>query len=213
MAKKDGQDVERVVKASQPKFIFSEHQNIALKKFWSGINGLDRLADTFILELRHYMEYYSTEIIANSNKQIETAESEKYLNIAKLCGELGRLFKDIPELDRYNLLSVREERKEKNIPICDPLEYVVYIKEQAEDHSYKLKKYAKHEQQLIGFNVFIERFSPCRKLTRAQFVDFFCIVHEDENDTEKRLQGRILERIKIMGGYKKLTEGVNVTPK
>lgn len=152
---------------------FSEAQTADLKRIWSDCGGLDRLADDFTAELAYFMDH-CPELIAVGNKKIETEESRDYAAVAKHCERLLAALGEIPELDRLNLLSLREERPEYNgrsVPLCDPLEYVQTIQELANDRSGRLKRYAKHERQLDELRRFLNRFPPLQGLSRYKFIE------------------------------------------
>lgn len=152
---------------------FSEAQKAELNRIWSDCGGPARLAGDFTAELAYFMDH-CPELIAVGNKKIETEESRDYAAVAKHCEKLLAVLGDLPELDRLNLLSLREERPEydgRSVPLCDPLEYVQTMQELANDRSGRLKRYAKHERQLDELRQFVNRFPPLKEISRANFVD------------------------------------------
>ncbi|TBW52217.1 hypothetical protein EZI54_16390 [Marinobacter halodurans] len=152
---------------------FSEAQTADLKRIWSDCGGLDRLADNFTAELAYFMDR-CPELIAVGNKKIETEESRNYAAVATHCEKLLAALGEIPELDRLNLLSLREERAEydgRSVPLCDPLEYVQTMQELATDRGRRLKRYAKHKRQLDELRRFLDRFPPLNEISRAKFID------------------------------------------
>jgi len=157
---------------------FSEAQTAHLKRIWSDCGGLDRLADDFTAELAYFMDR-CPELIAVGNKKIETEESRDYAAVAKHCEKLLAALGKIPDLDRLNALSLREERAEydgRSLPLCDPLEYVQTMQELANDRSYRLKRYAKHERQLDELRRFLDRFPPLKEISRKQFLNLAAIL-------------------------------------
>jgi len=170
-------------------FKFSNYQNEKLRRFWRNIGGLDRLAGDFVNELNHYMRT-TPRLITDSNKRIEIEESREYKKIAEACNKLLDRLNNIPEIDRLNILSLRELRPEycgRSLPICDPLDYVETIQELAEHQSYGLKKYVKSERQWKGLEHYIKRFPPCRDLTKSQFSNLFFILYDADKESVRKL--------------------------
>lgn len=167
---------------------FSEAQKAELNRIWSDCGGLARLADDFTAELAYFMDR-CPELIAVGNKKIETEESRDYAAVAKHCEKLLAALGEIPELDRLNLLSLREERPEydgRSVPLCDPLEYVQTMQELASDRSYRLKRYAKHERQLDELRRFVDRFPPLKEISRKEFLELAGALWPDIDDDSFR---------------------------
>jgi len=178
-------------------FTLSENKNSQLRRFWLDIGGLDRLTGDFVNELIYYMKTTS-ELITDTNKQIETEESNRYKKVANTCDKLLAELTEISELDRINILSLRQKYQEfgeKSLPMCDPLEYVETIKELADNYSYELKKCAKYERQWKGLENFKKRFPPCKNLTKEQFKDLFCILYQPETDEMDRFRESLRKSI------------------
>lgn len=169
-------------------YTFNEAQKTDLKRIWSTCGGLERLADNFVSELAYFMEY-CPELITEGNRKIETEESRDYAAVAKHCDKLLKALEGIPELERLNLLSMREKRHEydgRSVPLCDPLEYVKALQELATANSYNVKRYAKHERQLDKLRTFLERFPPLRDISRKQFLELLGALWPDIDDDSFR---------------------------
>ena len=152
---------------------FSEPQKANLQKVWLECDGQERLANNFTTELAYFMEH-CPELIADGNKKIETEQSRNYSTLEKHCDKLLKTLESIPELERLNLLSLREQRPEydgKSIPLCDPLEYVRALQALAADQSHNLKRYAKHERQLDQLRTHLNRHPPLRDISRSKFIE------------------------------------------
>ncbi len=161
----------------------SEAQQVQLKRVWLECGGQERLADNFTAELAYFLDN-CPDLIVEGNKKIETEESRGYAAVAKHCDKLLKALGDIPELDRLNLLSLREKRPEydgRSLPMCDPLDYVQALQELAADRSYRLKRYAKHKRQLGDLRAFLDRFPPLRAISRSNFIELATQLWPDIN--------------------------------
>lgn len=161
-------------------YTFNTNQQAELRAFWLELGCPKGVIDGYINELVHYLDTTS-ELITNSNKKIESKENRDYLNVAKQCEKLLNELKKIPELDRINLLSVRENRPEyggRIMSIIDPFSYVEAIQELAKHHSYELNKCSKYYRQLHGLKTFLSRFPQCKDLKRVPFLKLFCILYK-----------------------------------
>ncbi|MGI9284774.1 MAG: hypothetical protein ACR2P1_05250 [Pseudomonadales bacterium] len=98
----------------------TDAQKLQLKRVWLDCGGQERLCEDYIAELAHFHFLdYAPELIAGSHKKNEAAESRNFAAVANSCDNLLEAMKAIPDLDRLNLLSPREERPEyggKNVP-------------------------------------------------------------------------------------------------
>lgn len=153
--------------------MISEDQARDLKDFWRRHDGLDRLADDFVKELGFFMQHCPT-LITDSKKKIETEESKAFAAVATHCEKLERALRGISDLDRLNILSLREARPEyggKAMPLVDPLEYVSAIRELAGARSYELKRLGKYTRQLLGLREFVKRFPPLKDISRSRLVE------------------------------------------
>ena len=176
-------------------FYLSIYQIKKLREFWQNIGGLDRLTDDFVNELNHYMRTTST-LITDSNKRIETEESRRYKKVADACNKLLDALNDIPDIDRLNVLSLREIRPEydgRSLPICNPLDYVKTIRETAEGYSYELKKCVKYERQWKGLRNYIKRFPSCRDITKSQFSNLFSILYDVDKEALRKAKKKFKE--------------------
>lgn len=154
-------------------YTFNRPQLDQLNRVWRDCSGQEWLANNFTTELAYFMEH-CPELITEGNRKIETEESRDYSAVAKHCDKLLKALEAIPELDRLNLLSMREKRREydgRSVPLCDPLEYVKALQELAAANSNNVKRYAKHERQLNRLRTFLDRFPPLRNISRSNFIE------------------------------------------
>ena len=156
----------------------AEAQKEQLRRIWLECGGLERLAEGFAGEIAFFLEQCPP-LITEGNKKIETEESRGYANVAKQCDKLLKALEGIPELDRLNRLSLRghfpgivdAQGDSKSVPLCDPLEYLQALQEQAARQSQEVKRYAKHERQLSQLRHFLNRFPPMRQISRESFIE------------------------------------------
>lgn len=180
---------------------FNENQVQQLKRIWSELRGLDRLAGGFVIELQWYVEN-SPKLITDSNQAIEQEERETFGAVAEQCVELIKTLKRAPSIDRLNILSLREERPEydgRSLPICDPLLFVEEIQERAASYAEALRHFKKHDRQLYGLKKFLNRFPPARNISKRQFLDLAGVIYQDENDTNESVSSRIYDAVKRLG--------------
>lgn len=155
---------------------FNEPQKKELKRIWLGCGGQEEQAENFIGELAYFFDN-CPELISGSHKKIESQHSRDYSSVAQQCERLVKALEKIPDPDMLNILSIREKRPEyggRNVPICDPLDYVKGIQELAEFQSDQLKKCNKYERQLSSLWKFItkeKRFRPLEKISRSHLLD------------------------------------------
>ncbi len=177
--------------------IFSEHQHEELKKFWINMGGTKNLIDNFIAELAYYMET-SHELITKGNKKIEDKEKDIYSDVAIHCTKLVHTLENISEIERINILSLREPRSEfggKNIPICDPLEYVKTIQELAKYRCEELNNAPKYKRQVKELDRFLRRFPQMKDLANNLFSDLFCILYQPATDIDDKFRERTRKAI------------------
>ncbi|PCJ87995.1 MAG: hypothetical protein COA54_04320 [Thiotrichaceae bacterium] len=186
-------------------FELSNYQNEELIRFWKDIGGLDRLTDNFINELNQYRNT-TPELITTDKRKIETEERERYLYLSNTCSEIIRQLDRIPEIDRINLLSENEERRENGgsaFPMYDPLDYIKGLKERAERHRDRLKHYVKYERQFIDLKSSLRVFHETRCLKQSQFIFLFCLLFKDANDKEDKFTSSVEKALNKIG-YKYL---------
>ena len=182
-------------------FNLSEWQNIKLRNFWRNIGGHDNLADGFIEEIVNYMST-TPELIIDTNRKIETEERERYLNLAATCDKLIKQLGRIPDLDRVNLLSENEERREYGgfpFPMYDPLDYIIGLKEKAERHRDRLKGYVKYERQFLDLKSSLCIFNETRSLNKSQFIYLFCLLFKDVNDKDDKFTSSVEKALNKIG--------------
>lgn len=186
-----GEYIEKIVKAPRIKFTFSAIKTEQLRRFWQGIGGNARNADNFIRGLRYYMDT-TPEITIEGNSKLKK-ECKKYDDVAKKCELLLKELKEISTTDRSNLLSMRMERVEcegKILPICDPFDYVELMKDLAIEHIYDLRQPKKYKLQWDVLREYIQRFPPCKKLSKNKFMDLFFILYQPESDIDEQFRER-----------------------
>ena len=151
---------------------FNETQKEQLERIWLDCGGQEEQAKNFIGELAYFFDN-CPELIAGSHEKIETQHSRDYSSVVQQCEKLVKALEKIPDIDRINILSIREKRPEnggRSVPICDPLDYVEGIQELAKFQSNQLKKYKKYKQQLYGLRDFLNRFPPLRNIKRSNLL-------------------------------------------
>ena len=146
-----------------------------LKNIWQRLGGLDRLADSFVAEMRYFLEQ-TPAINADDGRKQSTVEREHYASVAEQCDKLLKALGQLPELDRLNVLSLRgylPESGDRAVPICDPLDYITTVKENAQYRAEQLKNgnVSKFSRQLYALRDFINRFPPAREINRSQFIE------------------------------------------
>lgn len=172
-----------------------------LKAFWKKLGGQDRLADGFVSEIKFFLNQVPA-INAEDGRKQATVERQTYREIANQCDGLLKALEKIPDLDRLNILSLRERRTEygdKTLPICDPLDYVKTIKENSEFHAEEFGRagVTKFSRQLYSLKNFIKRFPPCMGINRSSFIELATILWKpyagsvNANDHGKNIEAAI----------------------
>ncbi len=186
-----GERVEKTVQVTRIKFTFSAIKTEQLRGFWKGIGGDSRNTDNFIRELRYYMDT-TPEVTIDGNAKLEK-ECKKYDNVAKKCELLLKELKEISATNRTNLLSMRMEYTEcegKVLPICDPFDYVELMKDLAIENIYDLRRPKKYKLQWDALREYIQRFPPCKKLSKSKYMDLFFILYQPESDIDEQFRER-----------------------
>ena len=186
-----GDHVEKIVKAPRIKFTFSKHQIYGLELFWEGMGGLEHLTEGFIRELRYHMDT-TPELTIEGNTTL-TKECKKYKNVANKCELLLKELNKISNTDRLNILSMRMESIEcggKVLPTCDPLDYVDLMKNLATEHIDDLKEPRKYKFHWDALRAFIQRFPPCKKLSKNKLTHLFFILYQPDSDIDENFRGK-----------------------